>query len=272
MPPPTSPVPSPTDILARDATTIRRLARAVARRGGLSSSDADDFESLCWLHLVENDFRVLRQYRGTGVLPAYLRRVFYRVLLDYRTSCWGKWRPSAAARRAGTNHVAFERLAFRDGIPVDEALRHTGLSRTALGSRVKQAPRARRQVFVDLNEAVALSCPRSHADRFAAERERQARLTRVTAVLREALGELSPRAQELLRLRYDQGRSVADVAAVTGLPQKPLYRWFDRTHAALRIALESAGVTPLDVSDIEGGPFICLDRSAAEPVHQGQRQ
>jgi DNA-directed RNA polymerase specialized sigma24 family protein len=44
-------------------------------------------------------------------------------------------------------------------------------------------------------------------------------------------------------MRYWEGTSVADIARALGLPQKPLYRRLERALAALRAALEAAGVS-----------------------------
>ena len=53
--------------------------------------------------------------RGRGSLNTYLRVVIERLVLDMRVTNWGKWRPSARARRLGAEAVLFEQLTVRDG-------------------------------------------------------------------------------------------------------------------------------------------------------------
>ena len=54
---------------------------------------------------------------------------------------------------------------------------------------------------------------------------------------------MTAREQLLLRLRYEQGATVAEIARMLGEDQKPLYRHLDRVLAKLRCALEARGVS-----------------------------
>jgi hypothetical protein len=60
--------------------------------------------------------------------------------------------------------------------------------------------------------------------------------------LQTAIGELPPQDRLILRLRFDEALSVAEVAKMMRLEQKPLYRRLERLLAALRRRLEADGV------------------------------
>ncbi len=102
--------------LDANAPAITALITRAARRRRLRPQDADELRSLTWTHLLKDDCRVIRRYRGVSTMATYLYVVVERVLLDMRTAQWGKWRPSAAARRLGPQAVLYERLVRRDGM------------------------------------------------------------------------------------------------------------------------------------------------------------
>ena len=58
----------------------------------------------------------------------------------------------------------------------------------------------------------------------------------------------APEDRVIVRMRFWEGESVADIARALGLPQKPLYRRLERTLAALRRSLEAAGVSQNDTA------------------------
>jgi DNA-directed RNA polymerase specialized sigma24 family protein len=60
--------------------------------------------------------------------------------------------------------------------------------------------------------------------------------------LTKALGELPADDRFLLRLRFERNMTIARIADQTRLPQKPLYRRFERLFARLREVLEGDGV------------------------------
>jgi hypothetical protein len=76
---------------------------------------------------------------------------------------------------------------------------------------------------------------------------------RVRQALDRALAQLSVEDRVLLRLRFWEGSSVADIARALGVPQKPLYRRLERTLVVLRRELEVAGVGLPDVLELLDG-------------------
>jgi len=78
----------------------------------------------------------------------------------------------------------------------------------------------------------------------AVAREDQAAAERIQTALERALEKLETQDRLIVRLHFFEELSVASVASVLGLPQKPLYRRLDRVLESLRVQLESAGVDP----------------------------
>ena len=100
---------------------VERVVGFVCARHHLSPADADDFGSHARLKLIEDGYAILRKFEGRSSLRTYHTVVIERLFLDYRISAWGKWRPSAEARRCGAAGVLLEQLLVRDGYSLDEA-------------------------------------------------------------------------------------------------------------------------------------------------------
>ena len=101
---------------------IDSVTAKLSRRHHLRDIECQEFSSFVRLALLDRDAEVLRQYSGTGTAAAFLRVVIGRLLYDFRCELWGRWRPSAAARRHGPLGVLLERLLNRDGMSLDEAV------------------------------------------------------------------------------------------------------------------------------------------------------
>ena len=278
---PGAPIGDPRVWLETNVAWIKSLVTQVARSRRLPRQDEQELLSIVWTHLANDEYRVLRRYRGAGSLKTYLRVVIERLVLDMRTATWGKWRPSARARRLGADAVLFEQLILRDGHSADHAedvLRHaTGASVPAEFTRTvnRLGPCGRRR-FVALDLATQAASP---SDPFAEAMDGQ-RARRGAAVGRQlarALDTLPVQDQLLVRLRHDQGLKVSEIATMLGLDQKQLYRRIDAIHASLRATLSRTGTSAREVLDVIDGPVSHLPRVLARttlgtaPIRQQPR-
>jgi RNA polymerase sigma factor for flagellar operon FliA len=225
---------------------IERAAAAVCRRHGLSPDDTVEFTSWAKLKLVENDYAVLGRFRGESAVTTYLVVVIAMLFRDYRAQHWGRWRPSAAARRRGALAVRLETLVYRDRLPLAQAAealrtsRQTELSDRKLAELLAELPTRAAARPLQVHGAAPHDVPGTGgADDFLATEESDAR----DKILGEALARLTAEDQVLLRLRFWEGLSVADIARSLGVPQKPLYRRLDRAIGEVRAWLEQSGVS-----------------------------
>lgn len=225
---------------------IRRAMAAVCRRHRMDADDADDFASWATLRLIADDYAVLRRFRGESALRTYLVVVIATLHREYRCRAWGRWRPSAAARRAGPLAVALETLVHRDGHPprlAVERLRASGrtaLADAELAALLARLPRRLPRPVRAGPAALADVADPATADDLVTTGERDAERRALRAALRAALDALSAEDRAIVRLRYWRGMSVADVARALSLPQKPLYRRLERSLTTLRRALATA--------------------------------
>ena len=81
---------------------ISRIASSVCRRNGVQGADAEDFVSDVRLKLLQDDYAVLRKYRGASSQTTFLTVVISNLFRDHRSSIGANGahrpRPSGTAR------------------------------------------------------------------------------------------------------------------------------------------------------------------------------
>jgi RNA polymerase sigma factor for flagellar operon FliA len=230
---------------------IDRVCASLCRRHGIAGDDADEFASWARAALIENDYAILRKFRGESAPTTYLTIVLSTLFSAWRVREHGRWRPSAAARREGPLAVRLEAMVHRDGLRLDEAaerLRTTGattLSDRELASLLGRLPAHALPRPVPAAAEVLDETPAPHAaaDRTALEAEAGALRERSEAAVQRALSTLEPEDRVVVKMRFWEGLTVAEVARGLGVPQKPLYRRLERAMARLRGELEREGVS-----------------------------
>jgi RNA polymerase sigma factor (sigma-70 family) len=237
---------------------IQKLVATVARQHRLSADDAEEFSSTALLHMISDDYAVLRKFRGKCQLRTFLTVVFQRLCLDFRAAQWGKWRPALQTRRQGDVAILLERLIMRDGLTFDEAfemlstnhqmtLDRDTLARIHAGFRRRGRPR-----FVREDEIGPLPSFSDSPDRGLVEMEEQDRLARASGALSKELSELEPRDLLILQLRFGNRMVVADIGRLLKIDHKWIFRRIDRLMKTLRARLEASGIRADDIVPILG--------------------
>jgi RNA polymerase sigma factor for flagellar operon FliA len=237
-------------LFLRHQRLVEDVVRHVIRRGGLRPDEAEDFSSAVTVRLLEHECAVLRAFEGRSSLRTFLTRVVDRLLLDHRIQNWGKWRPSARAKRLGPLAIQLETLISRDGLTFDEAAEtlrtNYQVPRTTAQLRHLYAMlpyRPRRRVVSDRElDDLAASGPAADAHLW------QPATTTVIPALRQALARLAPDDRALIEDQYERGLRPVDIAAMRGLPQKKLYRRFTAILRQLKRDLGRQGITSFDVT------------------------
>jgi RNA polymerase sigma factor (sigma-70 family) len=264
--------PSPDALFVSEFAAIERIIAFVAARRHLRPSDAEEFASYVKMKLIENDYAVLRKFEGRSSLRTYLTVVIQRMLLDYRTAAWGKWRPSAEAQRAGDVGILLEQLMSRDGHGFDEACEllitnhHVDADRERLAQiAAVLPPRSRRQFESDAS-LVERAADAPTAEFLVGRAERTGVARRLSAALRRIIARAEPQDQLTLVLRFIDGRTVPDIAAILGVDQKRLYRRLDDLLGRLRKGLEAEGIAAADALALLDDPAISIDWSDRESL------
>jgi hypothetical protein len=156
--------------------------------------------------------------------------------------------------------LRLEALTVRDGHTFEEAAQMISsdgretVSRRDLEGLSLQLPVRVRPRLVNDDALADTPTPLPDAEGEADRDRRRARNDEVRTLLSTALSGLSTQDALVLRLIYEDGFTIAQVAAAMHVPQKPLYRRRDHLLRDLRLTLQAAGVTPSEVHDLLGTP------------------
>lgn len=234
------------DLFVENLDLLDRIIRATCYRNLWDPGDQEDFASWAKLRIIDNDYRILRQFEGKASLPTYLTTVVQNLFRDYRIHKWGKWRPSAAAQRLGPRAVRLETLVSRDGHTVNEAVeilanRGHRLEPEEIDGILAAVPTRFRRREQGL-EVLEVEGREDGVHGRVEEAERLETRERVAAALERAMARLEGEDRLVLRLHFADGVTIARISRMLGLEQKPLYRRVHRCLRELRDGLESSGV------------------------------
>ena len=235
---------------------IDAAIKTVCRRNHLSPSDADDFASDVRLRLLERGGEPLAKFEGRSSLQTFLVVVVTRLFLDYRNHQWGKWRPSAEARRQGPIAILVERLLVREGRTFDqvvETLRtNHGVEMTPEIETicVRVAARLPARQFVSDVEAIAVQSAAPPPDANVVRAEQDFLAKRVKTALDKVRQTLPAEERLILRMQFQDAMSVADIARALHLDQKRLYRTVERVLATVRDGLLAEGIDGGEVREL----------------------
>ncbi len=231
-------------LLDKHLHEVNAALAMVRRRKRLRIEEYEELRSLVYLKLVEREGAALLKFRGDSSVRTYLAVVVKRVLLDSRNARYGKWRPSARARRLGQVATCLDQLVNRDGLPLSEAARivrsrfNVMDTDDELAVLLASLPRRSSRTFVSIDavEGQASSGPPPDASLL------RLPLQDTRRELARALAALPASERALLRARFGEGRRVCEVARTARTDPKAMYRTFDRILAGLRRRLEQRGV------------------------------
>jgi RNA polymerase sigma factor for flagellar operon FliA len=234
-------------IFLSNQDTIERIVATICRRHIVPKSVQEDFASYTNVRLMKDDYAIFGKFQGRSSLVTFLSVVITNFFHDYRNDLWGRWRPSAEARRLGALALKLEALLYRDGYTLAEAiqkLKTAGgdlppdleLFRLAARIPVRNRPRP-------VSPNAADNAPANDsADALTIQNELEAQRANAAQEMERALASLPVEDGLILRLRFFDGISVADIARMLGTKQKPLYRRIDTNLQRLREILEERGI------------------------------
>ena len=259
--PPASPSADPASrgraLLEAHYQVIWKKLQHLSRRSGLPEHEAEEFRSWTLIRLVEDDYRILASWEGRSTLSTFLTVVLTNLMRDYRTHLWGKWRPTAAAKRQGNEAVLLEQLCGRDGLSFDEAVERmwnehgVSMSRAELEEMAISLPRRMERRRVGEEELLRIPVDGrvesriEDAERFHTEEE-------LRVLLAPLFRSLAAEDRLLLKLHYWDGLSMSAISPLLGRPQRELYSVRDKCLKKIRRNLEAAGVRPERVRTLLG--------------------
>jgi RNA polymerase sigma factor (sigma-70 family) len=255
----------PRQLLEQNLDLIERTVVRACRRAGIGGADVDEMQSIVRLALVENDYAILRAWEGRSSLATYLAVVVRRLIANEQIRASGRWHASAEAKRHGAVGETIETLVVRRGRAIDEVLPivhdvDPSITRERVEQIVAQLPpRAPRPRAVELDDGADVVPAPERADARTHEAETRSAAAQTARVVRETLESLPFDDRMLLRLRFGSGMSIADVARMMNVPQRPLYRRIEALLKQLRERLLAAGIDAAALDGIIGSSTVEVD-------------
>jgi RNA polymerase sigma factor (sigma-70 family) len=225
----------------------RQCRRAAEYPGSYHSTSETDNEADYLLtevidHLKADDFKVLREFRGSAKLTTYLTTVISNLVVDIIRARKGRSRAGERARELGELAVQLHKLVYVHGYTLPDAHAHLVLSHGRVESEdelcdMLQHIRGRdgispaatagwpyqgREVLVDDVVEVIVPDPAKGADQLLIDNQRELNRREILAALMEGL---TGEERFILRLRFpasehEDTKSIRDIATLTGQPEK----------------------------------------------------
>jgi RNA polymerase sigma factor (sigma-70 family) len=237
--------------------SIERIAAFVGRRSHLNADECAEFTQEVRVRLLEDDYAVIRKFEGRSSFSTYLTTVIMRLFHQWRVEQWGKWRPSAEAKRLGDKAITLERLLTRDGFTLQEAIK---VLTTPAGSQytiaeleaiyIRLPLRNPRPVLVSdelLPETIAADGDAGDRLEFR-DQERTAR--HAAGIIDDLLGHMNAEDRLILQMRFWDALKVPEIARLLRVDQKKLYKRLDKLFNTLRRGLETAGLSKSDIATL----------------------
>ncbi len=231
------------------------MAAHTCRRRGFSREDTEDFVSKVKEKLFEDDYAVIRKFKGKSTLKTYLTTVVQHLFQDHLNHIWGKWRPCEEAKRLGPVAIQLDRLLHRDRLTLDEACQtlltnhHVAATRQQLEDLAERIPHRSPPRGTEGEETLEdhPSAELPPDDRLRAQ-EGRTRLEEILEMMKEILDQ--PPHEDALLARMSCEFKISDIARRLRLEQKPLYRRLEKILKGLREELERRGVQPEEIGDL----------------------
>jgi len=244
------------DIFLEQIGTIESIVSYICRKNRLDPCEGEDFLSFVKIELMDHNYEIIRKFEERAAISTYLTTVIQHLFYQHRVRMWGKWRPSAEAKRLGDKAVALERLVYRDGLSLSEAVQMltTGgdgeYSRRELEAIWFRLPiRMPRPVLVSQANPPDAPVENDADDRLMAN-ARQELARKAAATMDEVLVRMLANDRLMLKLRFWDGWKVPRIAQYLGMDPKKAYKRLEKLIIIIRRELERAGISREVVADL----------------------
>ncbi|MEM7357252.1 MAG: sigma-70 family RNA polymerase sigma factor [Acidobacteriota bacterium] len=236
---------------------IDRVIDSICRRHRCFGAEAEDFGASVKLKLIDDDYAVFRKFQGKSLLATYLTTVIANLFRDFRIRQWGKWRPSAAAKRMGDVAILLDQCLHRDSLTFDEAVgklqtdHQVTLSPDELWEIAIRLPSRSPRRQIESDERLEGLAGDDEVDRRVLDQERIELLQKAEEALNAALKTLPAEDRLVIKLRF-RGCKVSRIAETLRRPQRKLYSRIEKSLKHLRQSIEASGLTREDMHEVFG--------------------
>lgn len=241
---------TPKQLFERHLPFIKKAVAYAVRRYHFSPEETEDFSQEVMVKMLSRDCEVFSDFRGESKMESYLAVVVERCLQDYVNKLWGKWRPSAEAKRRGPLAEQLERLVYRDHHPLEvaiEMLKQRGAkeSKEEIEQIFSKLP-MRVDRIVTGEDGLQNVVSDEETDQPIREQEHEVYVQKAEKALHRALETLPANDRLLVRMK-SEGTTIQEAAKILGIEAKKLYRRYEKALKTLRELLLRDGIRAEDL-------------------------
>jgi RNA polymerase sigma factor for flagellar operon FliA len=264
------------DLFLSNLPLIERIAGSVCHRNHVDAAEAEEFASHVKLKLIDVNYSIIRKFEGRSSFSTYLTTVIQRMFFQYRVQMWGKWRPSAEARRLGDKGITVERMLTRDGYTYAEMVeilttgaRYTRAEIERIYARLPT--RYPRIVLVSGPAVPEAEMPFVDPDERLLHPERDRVARRAGVVIDGAIGRFPAEDQIILRMRFWSMSKVSEIARTLKIDQKRIYKRIEKMLSSMKRELERAGISRDEIRDLlaRGDEEVFISKFEAGKIETG---
>lgn len=245
------------DLYLEHLRSIERIAALVARRNHLNADEAAEFVQEVRVRLLDDDYAIIRKFQGRSLFTTYLTTVIGHLYHQYRVEQWGKWRPSAEAKRLGDKAITLERLITRDGYTFDEAVKvlttpggsqYTVSELEAIYLRLPE--RGPRPVMISGDVVPDVVAVEAEADERVSRKDREHSARKAAKSIDSATAMMGSEDRLMLQMRFCGAMKVPEIARRLQRDQKWVYKRLDALCAKMRKKLEADGLDQEQIGEL----------------------
>ncbi len=244
------------DLYDKHFELIERIIE-ITGRYRLAEDDKGDFRNHVHMRLLENDCRILCNFRGESAIKPYLAGVTKRQLnnfLGYRG-----FRNCTIAIHLGEAAMLLEKLTHGDKLTFDQAceviltnykdkIKTSRKELEGFWNRLPIRPSYEVVLLDDLDAFVFSILPDTTLDR----EELKEKMEKARKAIQEVLAKIPPEERRVFKLRFFPGMKITRIMAVTGYTRKKIDYCLQKNLERLRKRLKKEGICREDLQDIIG--------------------
>lgn len=203
---------------------IESCIKVISYNKGLKEEEVEEFKSEVMLKLCENDYKILREYKGKSSFKTYIIVVISRIYIDLLRKKIGRWRASKVAEVYGETGRLIEELIYKKGYSISEACKVLSynygikISEEEIEEITKNIYPKENINKVDFKEIKdSIKSADLYPDKEMEVEEREAKRYAIERIIKEEIEKLSDIDKLIIKLKFESNISTNRISKALGI-------------------------------------------------------
>jgi len=242
---------------------IDQAIKCICRRHNLPVEEAEEFAAETRYKLVENDYKIVREFKGKSSIKTYLFTVINRLFIDKKRASQGRWRASEKAKQLGNVAIKLDELLHKDNYSLEEAYRmlqinyNVTLSEEELDRifhkiNKERTPRIKEECEDEIVSAIP--DPGMRPDEEVEKKKLEKATEKLSVLVDEISGTLDENDRLALKMKFQDDHSISAISRCLGISRSNIEKRLKGIlHEFKKRILASEGINQNDVAEIIDG-------------------